>query len=140
YGSYSGGIFILAMDESTGLPLPHQGYGKHLAGGDHAQIEGSYTIYSPETDYYYLFVSFGGFASTDGYNIRVARSRNPDGPYLDAEGRDLAQARGSLDNIAPYGVKLIGGFNFAADPGDTETARGYLSPGHNSAYYDPATG
>ena len=86
YGSYSGGIFILRMDETTGKPMPGQGYGKHLAGGDHAPIEGSYILYSPETRYYYLFVSFGGFAATDGYNIRIARSRNPDGPYLDAEG------------------------------------------------------
>ena len=29
YGSYSGGIFIMAMDKTTGLPEPGQGYGKH---------------------------------------------------------------------------------------------------------------
>ncbi|GFE86516.1 LamG-like jellyroll fold domain-containing protein [Steroidobacter agaridevorans] len=139
YGSYSGGIFILKMDEATGRPLPGQGYGKRLAGGDHSAIEGSYILYSPQSGYYYLFTSFGGFVSTDGYNIRIARSRNPDGPYLDAQGRDMAGARGNWDSIAPYGVKLMGGFNFAATPGDLETARGYLSPGHNSAYYDAAT-
>ena len=137
YGSYSGGIFILKMDETTAKPLPGQGYGKHLAGGDHSAIEGSYIFYSPESNYYYLFTSFGGFVSTDGYNIRIARSRNPDGPYVDAEGRDMANARGSWDSITPYGVKLMGGFSFATDPGDSETSRGYLSPGHNSAYYDP---
>lgn len=139
YGSYSGGIFILEMDENTGKPLPGQGYGKHLAGGDHANIEGGYVLYSPVSNYYYLFMSFGGLASTDGYNIRIARSRNPDGPYLDSEGRNLADAKGSWDSITPYGVKLMGGFEFVAEPGDTETARGYLSPGHNSAYYDAAT-
>lgn len=139
YGSYSGGIFILRMDETTGKPLPGQGYGKRLAGGDHSAIEGSYILYSPESGYYYLFTSFGGFVSTDGYNIRISRSRNPDGPYLDAEGRDMVGARGNWDSIAPYGVKLMGGFNFAAAPGDRESSRGYLSPGHNSAYYDAAT-
>jgi arabinan endo-1,5-alpha-L-arabinosidase len=139
YGSYSGGIFILKMDPATAKPLPGQGYGKHLAGGAHSAIEGSYIFYSPQSDYYYMFTSFGGFVSTDGYNIRIARSKNPDGPYLDAEGNDLVVARGSLDSIAPYGVKLMGGFNFASDAGDTETARGYLAPGHNSAYYDPGT-
>ncbi|MGH8189000.1 MAG: glycoside hydrolase family 43 protein, partial [Steroidobacteraceae bacterium] len=139
YGSYSGGIFILEMDESTGKPLAGQGYGKHLAGGDHANIEGGYVLYSPDTDYYYLFVSFGGLASTDGYNIRVARSRNPDGPCLDAQGRNLVDAKGSWESIEPYGVKMMGGFQFVSEPGDTETARGYLSPGHNSAYYDAAT-
>lgn len=140
YGSYSGGIFILAMDEVTGKPLPGQGYGKHLAGGNHSAIEGSYILYSPESDYYYMFMSFGGFVSTDGYNIRIARSRNPDGPYLDAEGLDLVNARGDWDGIAPYGVKLMGGFNFGTSQGDPETSRGYRSPGHNSAYYDAATG
>jgi arabinan endo-1,5-alpha-L-arabinosidase len=139
YGSYSGGIFILQMDEKTAKPLPGQGYGKHLAGGDHAPIEGGYILYSPETRYYYLFVSFGGLAAADGYNIRVARSRNPDGPYLDAEGRNLVDARGSVANIEPFGVKLMGGFQFRSEVGDSEAPRGYLSPGHNSAYYDTKT-
>lgn len=140
YGSYSGGIFILEMDAASGKPLPGQGYGKHLAGGDHGNIEGSYVLYSPATDYYYLFMSFGGLASNDGYNIRIARSRDPQGPYLDAEGRDMVEARGNWEHIAPFGVKLMGGFEFVSAPGDSEAARGYLSPGHNSAYYDPATG
>lgn len=139
YGSYSGGIFILQMDEATGKPVPGQGYGRHLAGGDHAQIEGGYMLYSPESNYYYLFMSFGGLAANDGYNIRVARSRNPDGPFLDAEGRNMTGARGSQENIAPYGVKLMGGFEFTSAVGDGEAPRGYLSPGHNSAYYDEKT-
>jgi len=140
YGSYAGGIFILAMDETTAKPKPGQGYGKRISGGDHGSIEGSYILYSPESDYYYWFASFGGFASSDGYNLRIARSRNPDGPYLDASGSDIAAARGSLENIARYGVKIMGGFNFKAYPGDSGGSRGYLSPGHNSAYYDQASG
>lgn len=140
YGSYSGGIFILEMDDTTGKPLPGQGYGKHLAGGFFSAIEGSYVLYSPVSDYYYLFTSFGGFEADDGYNIRISRSRNPDGPYVDAEGNDMVQAAGGLDAIAPYGVKLMGGFEFAADVGDATPSRGYLSPGHNSAYYEEDTG
>lgn len=140
YGSYSGGIFILEMDETTGKPKPGQGFGKHLTGGDHSAIEGTYMLYSPESDYYYLFMSFGGFVSTDGYNIRIARSKNPDGPFLDAEGNDMVNARGNWDSIAPYGVKMMGGFEFASDVGDSVDSRGYLAPGHNSAYYDEETG
>ncbi|WP_346839560.1 LamG-like jellyroll fold domain-containing protein [Microbulbifer sp. SAOS-129_SWC] len=140
YGSYSGGIFVLQMDEDTGMPKPGQGYGTHVAGGQHSAIEGSYMLYSPDSDYYYLFMSFGGFVSTDGYNMRVARSHNPDGPFLDAEGNDMAAAKGSWESIAPYGVKLMGGFNFASDAGDPVPSRGYLSPGHNSAYYNADTG
>lgn len=140
YGSYSGGIYILEMDDTTGKPLPGQGYGKHLAGGLFSAIEGPYVLYSPESDYYYLFTSFGGFEADDGYNIRISRSRNPDGPYLDAAGNDMAQAAGSLDAIEPFGVKLMGGFELAADAGDATPSRGYLSPGHNSAYFDEETG
>lgn len=140
YGSYSGGIFILEMDETTGMPVPGQGYGKHLTGGFFSAIEGSYVLYSPQSDYYYLFVSFGGFAAADGYNIRIARSRQPDGPYLDAEGNDMATAAGPWEAIEPFGVKLMGGFIFEADVGDSGGSRGYLSPGHNSAYYDEDTG
>jgi len=135
YGSYSGGIFILRMDAATGLPEPDQGYGTHLAGGDHSAIEGPYIFYSPQTDYYYLFTSFGGFGADDGYNIRVSRSRNPQGPYLDAELNDMVLARGDWDSISPYGVKLMGGFSFAAIDGGG-ASWGYQSPGHNSAFYD----
>src|SRR4051812_35833415 len=74
YGSYSGGIFILAMDETTGLPEPGQGYGQHLLGGNHARIEGAYVTYNATTGFYYLFSSFGGLDANGGYNIRVARS------------------------------------------------------------------
>ena len=54
---YSGGIFILEMDAKTGKPLPNQGYGKKLTGGNHSRIEAPYMLYSPETDYYYLYLS-----------------------------------------------------------------------------------
>lgn len=86
YGSYSGGIFILEMDGQTGLPLPGQGYGKKLLGKNHSRIEGPYILYAPDTAYYYLFLSFGGLDASGGYNIRVCRSKNPDGPYEDALG------------------------------------------------------
>jgi len=146
YGSYSGGIFILKMDPKTGFPLPGQGYGKKLMGGRHSRIEGPYILYSPETDYYYLFVSFGGLGSNDGYNIRVARSKNPDGPYFDAKGTNMETVvgTGSLSNdstIAPHGVKLMGNYQFLPVDGEPQgITRGYKSPGHNSAYYDPETG
>jgi arabinan endo-1,5-alpha-L-arabinosidase len=147
YGSYSGGIFILEMDPTTGRQKPGQGYGKKLIGKNHSRIEGAYILYSPETEYYYLFLSFGGLNAADGYNIRVARSKTPDGPFLDASGADLTNVGGAngtfFDDaaIAPYGVKLMGSYQFAHVAGEPQTtSRGYRSPGHNSAYYDPATG
>lgn len=58
YGSYSGGIFILEMNPKTGFPLPGQGYGKKLLGGNHSRIEGPYVLYNPDTQYYYLYLSY----------------------------------------------------------------------------------
>lgn len=141
YGSYSGGIFILSMDAATGKPKPGQGYGKHLMGGNHSRIEGAYVMYQPGEDYYYLFTSFGGLDANGAYNMRVARSRSPDGPYVDAAGKNMAEVKSNpalplFDDasIAPHGQKLMGNFQFAA--GGTS----YVSPGHNSAYHDAATG
>lgn len=149
YGSYSGGLFILELDKTTGIPLPDQGYGKHLMGGNHSRIEGGYVLYSPDSDYYYLFVSFGGLDANGGYNIRVARSSNPEGPYFDALGNSMADVKSNpalplFDDasIAPYADKLMGNFLFERQSSDAGTGigTGYVSPGHNSAYYDESSG
>lgn len=149
YGSYSGGIFIMQMNPNNGMPLPGQGYGKRLMGGNHSRIEGAFVMYSPATSYYYMFTSFGGLDASGGYNMRVARSLNPDGPYLDAQGNDMGNVRSDPSkplfddaSIAPYGVKLMGNFLFERKLGEPGTGigTGYVSPGHNSAYYDAATG
>ncbi|WP_204502129.1 LamG-like jellyroll fold domain-containing protein [Aquibacillus albus] len=148
YGSYSGGFFILEMDPETGMPIPGQGYGKKLLGGNHSRIEAPYVVYNPETDYYYMYLSYGGLTADGGYNIRVARSKNPDGPYYDSEGNNMIDAKGEEGtffddrSIEPYGVKLMGNYLFERKIGDPGTGigTGYVSPGHNSAYYDEETG
>ncbi|OIR08242.1 extracellular endo-alpha-(1-_5)-L-arabinanase 2 precursor [mine drainage metagenome] len=151
YGSFSGGIFILQLDSTPGSPtigqpLPNQGgYGKKLIGGNSSRIEGPYIIYSPETQYYYLFMTFGGLDAAGGYNIRVGRSRAPDGPYVDAAGNDLTNVKGNFAfddaTIAPYGVKLMGNYQFLHVDGEPTTAsQGYVSPGGCSIYRDPQLG
>ena len=113
YGSYSGGIFILPMDKTTGLPT-EESYGTKLMGGNHSRIEGPYMVYNQETDYYYLFTSFGGLDATGAYNIRVARSKNPDGPFYDMKGQDKIAAKGPagsfFDDVAieKYGLSYLG--------------------------------
>ena len=148
YGSYSGGIFILEMDPATGLPLEGQSmYGTKLLGKNHARIEAPYIMYSPDTDYYYLFLSFGGLDSTGGYNVRVCRSKNPDGPYEDSQGNEMIKCGGrdgtffNDPDYEPYGVKLMGGYKIAPVKGEkNQMTLAYRSPGHNSAYYDEETG
>lgn len=145
YGSYSGGIFILRLDPATGRPLPRQGYGKRLIGGNHARIEAPAIAYDPRSRWYYLFTSFGGLAADGGYNVRVARSRTPDGPYLDGRGVDMATVMADpalplFDDasIAPHGNKLVGNHRFdrrLGEPGEG-AGHGYVSPGHNSVHHD----
>lgn len=142
YGSYSGGIFILRLDRDTGFPYPDQGYGKKLTGGYHARIEGPHMLHNPDTGYYYLFLSYGGLAAAGGYNIRVARSRNPDGPFVDSMGNNMIEAQGRPGtifhdpSIEPYGAKLVGNYRFLLSQGDPpEKGIGYVSPGHSSAYH-----
>ena len=145
YGSYSGGIFILEMDVATGLPLEGQGYGEKLMGGNHSRMEGPYIQYVPETGYYYLYITFGGLGADGGYNMRVVRSENPDGPYVDAEGNDMTTVRGANGtffddkSIEPYGVKLMGNYLFE-NMTSNSAGIGYVSPGHNSVFYDEETG
>ena len=78
--------------------------------------------------------------------MRVARSRNPNGPYVDAKGTDMDTVKSNpalplFDDasIAPHGVKLMGNHQFKLQTNETGTAPGYVSPGHNSAYYDAAS-
>lgn len=154
YGSYSGGIYILELNSNDGSVLNGQGaYGKKILGGYHSEIEAPYVTYSKETGYYYLFLSFGGLTSDGGYNMRVARSKNPDGPYYDAMGNDMIDCKGvrgkflaaQNEYIMNYGNKLFGNFRYpiseeneglVLDPSDL----GYVSAGHNSVYYDEETG
>src|SRR5699024_7849157 len=145
YGSYSGGIFLLELDPQTGRPLPDQGYGVHLTGGHHARIEAPYIMYSEESGYYYLLLTFGGLDADGGYNVRVGRSRDVAGPYLDPMGQDLREASADPDeppfddaSIEPYAAKLMGNHRFVQSDG--RTGQAYVSPGHVSAWTRPGTG
>ena len=101
YGSWSGGIFMLELDENTGLRDYDVSYdtsdtsdpyfGKKIAGGYYSSGEASYIEYI--NGYYYLFLSYGGLQAGGvagdnnygGYQMRVFRSKSPDGPYLDSK-------------------------------------------------------
>ncbi len=141
YGSWSGGIYMLKVDKKTGTPIypgqdknsntsnPTDGYfGTRISGGYTKSGEGSEIVYDKSTGYYYLYVSYAGLAADGGYNIRMFRSKNADGPYLDAGGNNAALP-GNVDN-SYCGVKLIGNYKF--DSLDV----GYKSAGHNSSFID----
>lgn len=153
YGSWSGGIFVLEIDEKTGNAmypgkdgktadgrLVDRYFGTKIAGGFGKSGEGPYVIYDKETGYYYLYMTYGWLGADGGYNMRVFRSKNPDGPYVDAGGQS-AVLPGDTDN-ALYGNKLMGNYLFQRDIGDPGTGIGvgYVSPGHNSVMIDEKTG
>lgn len=132
YGSYSGGVYIIPLSESTGEPdyeymKKTDGYdiyfGKRLSCTNEMNEwtgEGPYIIYDPVSDYYYLYITYCGLNALGGYNIREYRSKNADGPYLDAKGND------ALDYVNS-GVKLFGNYKFDC----LDTA--YMAGGHSSS-------
>lgn len=126
YGSFWGGCHVLKLDKKTGLAA-EEGIGTCVAcrpawmsGG----IEGPYMIYNPDTEYYYLFVSYASL-KTD-YNIRVGRSRNITGPFLDYHGRALTEPE-DADNTV--GLLEFGGYRW-------NDGIPYMAPGHNSVLRD----
>ena len=156
YGSWSGGIFMLKLDKTTGLRDYSQKYeyqtegnastpgantynvlsdpyfGKKIAGGYYVSGEGSYI--QKIGNYYFLFMSYGGLNPSQGYQIRVFRSQNPDGPYVDANGTSAIYDKYALnfgqkatDN---RGVLLMEGYQWETMP------KGEVAQGHNSAFVD----
>lgn len=91
YGSYFGGLFGLELDPETGLAM-HEGEQGHVvarrAEGKDRIIEAPEIIYNPDTEKYYLFVSYDALFTH--YNIRVGRADNPEGPYYDMYGNNMA--------------------------------------------------
>ncbi|WP_138493349.1 lipocalin-like domain-containing protein [Paenibacillus pinistramenti] len=153
YGSWSGGIFELEINRKTGQPvypgkdgltsdgrLIDRYFGTKISGGYGKSGEGPYVVYNKSTGYYYLYETYGWLGADGGYNMRVFRSKQPDGPFVDSKGQN-AVLPGDVDN-ALYGNKLIGNYLFdrkVGDPG-TGTGVGYVSPGHNSVFQDNTTG
>lgn len=94
YGSFWSGIKLVELDPKTGKRIAPDSPLYSLARKD--QIEAA-MIFRHE-GHYYLFVNWGrccrGVNST--YNIRIGRSREITGPYLDKEGIDLLKGGGSL--------------------------------------------
>jgi arabinan endo-1,5-alpha-L-arabinosidase len=94
FGSFWNGIYLTELDARTGLRAGTNSPVFHLAWND--SIEAS--CLTRHRGYYYLFINWGkccqGTNST--YEVRVGRSRNITGPYLDKAGVDLADGGGSV--------------------------------------------
>ena len=155
YGSWSGGIWILRLNEENGLRNYDVKYsstsgntdgvtsdpyfGTKIAGGYYVSGEGSYIEYVG--GYYFLFISNGGLAAggdandynNGGYQMRVFRSQKPDGPYRDASNVSAIYTQFKT-NFGPgcdtRGVNIFGAYG---DWGNQATGKySERSQGHNS--------
>lgn len=94
FGSYWSGIKLIELDPKTGKRIAPDSPMHSLAW--QREIEAP-AIYFHD-GYHYLFVNWGlccrGVNST--YNIRVGRSRNVEGPYVDRQGVELGKGGGTL--------------------------------------------
>ena len=147
YGSWSGGIFMLQLDEETGLrdydvdyelsATSDPYFGKKIAGGSYVSGEASYIEYIG--GYYFLFMTYGGLEAAGGYQMRVFRSLNPDGPYVDSKGSsalyDSYQLNfGAGENDGNRGVNIFGAYSKWGNllTGGANEASGERAQGHNS--------
>jgi arabinan endo-1,5-alpha-L-arabinosidase len=94
FGSFWNGIYLVQLDLETGLRSSSSATPYRLAYNN--SIEAACIF--RHGSYYYLFVNWGtcckGVKST--YNIRVGRSAEITGPYLDRSGVDMANNGGTL--------------------------------------------
>ena len=156
YGSWSGGIFMIRLDKTNGLrdytyKFPYQVngvtttpgsananctsdpyFGKKIAGGYYVSGEASYI--EKIGNYYFLFMSYGGLESNGGYQMRIFRSSNPDGPFVDCNGTSAIYESYKMNYSSTTGdnrgVLLFGGYKWDAMSGAE------IAQGHNSAFTD----
>ncbi len=95
----------------AGTLIAYPGRIPALTKNDGSLISGAEIVYNKDTGYYYLFVTYGDQDSN--YNIRVARAKAPEGPYIDFSGEDMAVfGKTARNNQYTKGLMLIGGYNF----------------------------
>ena len=153
YGSWSGGIFLLKLDDETGLRDTSRTYGSdgqpiydtaettalredpylgiHVAGGWYVSGEGPYVEYID--GYYYLFLSYGFYSPDGGYNMRVFRAENITGDYVDPDGTWAVYDRYLLN----YGSDVSHGLSFMQNyKWSWWTGPASIAQGHNSVLTD----
>lgn len=125
YGSWKGGIAQIYVDQASMKPVnPADGkvidfsadsvngaFGVCIGGGYGAAYEGAQVIYNSKTGYYYLFVSMGNL--DHDYRVGVGRSKNIEGPYLDASGKSMLLDGITSMQFHTIGSKIKGAMQFA---------------------------
>ncbi|MBR4253620.1 MAG: arabinan endo-1,5-alpha-L-arabinosidase [Lentisphaeria bacterium] len=151
YGSFFGGIALVELDPKDPAKLLHPGtHGKTIACRGYEKvyeqdgfqgnpttsvrgekfsaygIEGASIVYNSSTKYYYLFVSYDRLDWT--YHVRVGRSKEVEGPYLDYNGRPLMYDQEKQGPEEVNGTKLIGPYRWKS------TGAGWVGTGHTTLF------
>lgn len=137
YGSFFSGLYVIELNKETGRPVTPGDLGTRIAARPRSvegAIEGPYVVRRDpigEPSRYVLFSSFDSLINT--YDVRVASSQEPRGPFLDRDNEDMVSA--TLDGTALaaepdlVGTVLLAGHSF---PGHEPL----IAPGHNSVFTD----
>lgn len=139
YGSWSAGIYQLKLDKTTGLRDYNTKYetkqdvsdaylGTKIAGGYYCSGEGPYILKTGK--YYYLFLSYANLEAMGGYQMRIYRSENISGPYVDQNGVSAIRDHNEDIKLKDYGLKIFGSYDMYG-LGSVQVAQG-----HNSAFVD----
>lgn len=139
FGSWFGGIYMLKLDPKTGLRdykttyttkenTSDAYYGYKIAGGHEVSGEGSYIIHT--NGYYYLFMSYGGLTASGGYQMRVFRSKEITGPYIDENNNPAIFTKTTNNLFEKNGIRLMSSYSWS---GSSEI---HVAQGHNSALVD----
>ena len=121
YGSYFGGLFCVQLNPETGLTMVENDQGHLTAKRFNLKKnnnEAPEIIYNPELKKYFLFVSYDPLMTS--YIIRVGRSDNPEGPFVDYFGKDFRLDEDNLP-ILTYPYQFKG-------------HKGWAGTGHNSTF------
>lgn len=114
YGSAWDGIYILKLNPATGLAQNSGDKGVRIAQRGftgptvNGNIEGAEIIYHAAQGKYYLFIAYDWLETK--YNVRVARSSSPQGPFLDFNGNDV-------NNVADDKPMILASYKFQGHGG-----------------------
>lgn len=104
YGSYFGGLYAVKLNAETGLTYEDNDLGivtARRANYRKDNLEAPEIIYNEDNNMFYLFYSYDPLMTT--YNVRVGRSENIDGPFLDFYGNEVRDTTNNFPILtAPY--------------------------------------
>ncbi|WP_207532909.1 arabinan endo-1,5-alpha-L-arabinosidase [Desertivirga arenae] len=132
YGSSWDGLYELELNPQTGLAKTSGDRGTRIVrrgstnGMINGNLEGAEIIYNAEKNMYYLFVSYDWLSTK--YNVRVFKSPNPNGPFVDFNGINV-------DNAADNDPMILAPYKFNGHGGWQGTAHCAVFKDDNNQYY-----